>query len=82
MERSEVLDKVRKCTIEIMGAGTEAKEVTEGSRYTEDLGLDSLDLVELVISLENEFEVDVPDEDVEKIGSIGQTVDYIIGKLT
>ena len=52
-------------------------EVTENASFTEDLGADSLDLVELVMRLEEEFEVEIPDEDAEKIRTVHDALTYI-----
>jgi acyl carrier protein len=54
-----------------------ADEVTEDASFTEDLGADSLDLVELVMRLEEEFEVEIPDEDAEKIRTVRDALNYI-----
>ena len=55
----------------------EEQKITMDSVITDDLGADSLDLVDLLMSLEDEFDVDVPDEDVEKIRTVGDLVRYI-----
>lgn len=57
--------------------GVEASQVTEKAKFVEDLGADSLDTVELVMALEEEFSVEIPDEDAEKIASVGDAVEYI-----
>lgn len=58
----------------------DADKITMDSVITDDLGADSLDLVDMLMSLEDEFEVDVPDEDVEKIKTVGDLVKYIEDK--
>jgi acyl carrier protein len=60
--------------------GVDGKEVTIDASFIDDLGADSLDTVELVMALEEEFDVEIPDEDAEKIISVGDAVNYIKGK--
>lgn len=57
--------------------GREADEITPQKRFVEDLGADSLDLVELVMAFEEEFDIEIPDEDAEKIMTVGQAISYI-----
>ena len=57
--------------------GVKEEEVTNESSFVDDLGADSLDTVELVMALEEEFDIEIPDEEAEKIQSVGQAVDYI-----
>lgn len=57
--------------------GVEADEVKMESSFIEDLGADSLDIVELVMALEEEFDIQIPDEDAEKIRTVGEAVQYI-----
>ncbi len=70
-----MLEKVKKLVAE--GLGVELSTITEMSSFKEDLGADSLDLFELVMSLEEEFGVEIPTEDLEKITTIGEVVKYI-----
>lgn len=58
----------------------EAEKVTTGASFIEDLGADSLDIVELVMTMEEEFDLDIPDEDAEKIKTVGDVVNYITSK--
>jgi acyl carrier protein len=64
---------------EIVGEhlGVEKDEILAKSRFIEDLGADSLDIVELVMALEEEYEVEVPDEDAEKLRTVGDVIGYI-----
>ena len=55
----------------------EAENITEASSFKEDLGADSLDLFELVMALEDEYEIEIPTEDLEKIATVGDVVSYI-----
>jgi acyl carrier protein len=57
-----------------------AEQVTSAASFVDDLGADSLDTVELVMALEEEFEIEIPDEDAEKITTVQQAIDYITGK--
>ncbi len=57
--------------------GIEPEEVTMESSFIEDLGADSLDIVELLMALEEEFDIEIPDEEAEKLVTVGDVVDYI-----
>jgi acyl carrier protein len=70
-----VFEKVKKTIVEQLGV--EESEVTMDASITDDLGADSLDQVELVMALETEFNLDIPDEEAEKIKSVGDAVKYI-----
>jgi acyl carrier protein len=70
-----VFDKVKAIIVEQLGVDEE--EVTMEASFIEDLGADSLDIVELVMALEEEFDIVIPDEDAEKIRTVGQAVKYI-----
>ncbi len=61
--------------------GSSADKITHETSFINDLGADSLDTVELVMELEDEFEVSIPDEDAEKIQTVGNAIDYITSKL-
>ena len=58
----------------------DADTITEASKFKEDLGADSLDLFELVMALEDEFSVEIPAEDLEKLTSVGEVMDYLKAK--
>ena len=68
-------DRVKQIIIEQLGV--EAGQVTPDAKFVEDLGADSLDTVELVMALEEEFSIEIPDEDAEKITTVGAAVSYI-----
>jgi acyl carrier protein len=76
---ASVLDRVKKVTCEELGVSE--SEVTESASFVDDLGADSLDLVELVMALEEEFGVDVPDDDAAGLKTVGDAVGYIEKKL-
>ena len=73
--RDEIYDNVKDVLVEQLGV--EAGEVTEEASFQEDLGADSLDLVELIMELEDQFEIKISDEDAQRIQTVGQAVDYI-----
>jgi acyl carrier protein len=74
--REEVFSKIKQVIVEQLGVSED--EVTEEASYTDDLGADSLDTVELVMALEDEFGTEIPDEEAEKLTSVGKTVDYVL----
>ena len=67
--------RVREIIIDELGV--EADKVTSGASFVDDLGADSLDTVELIMAFEEEFEIDIPDEDAEKMRTVGDAVAYI-----
>jgi acyl carrier protein len=72
---STIEERVKKIVIEQLGVKED--EVTNNASFVDDLGADSLDTVELVMALEEEFECEIPDEEAEKITSVQQAIDYI-----
>ena len=72
---SAVADKVKKIVVENLSVSED--QVTPEARFIEDLGADSLDLVELVMAFEEEFGSDIPDEDAEKLTTVGSAIEYI-----
>jgi acyl carrier protein len=72
---SSVEERVKKIVVEQLGVKEE--EVTNAASFVDDLGADSLDTVELVMALEEEFETEIPDEDAEKITTVQQAIDYV-----
>lgn len=75
MSENSIEEKVRNIIVEQLGVNPE--QVTREARFIEDLGADSLDTVELVMAFEEEFAIDVPDEEAEKLQSVGDVVTYI-----
>ncbi|MBS3803177.1 MAG: acyl carrier protein [Oleiphilaceae bacterium] len=73
---STVEERVKKIVCEQLGV--KESEVQNKSSFVEDLGADSLDTVELVMALEEEFETEIPDEQAEKLGSVQDAIDYIV----
>jgi acyl carrier protein len=76
---SNIEARVKKIIIEQLGVKEE--QVTNEASFVDDLGADSLDTVELVMALEEEFELEIPDEDAEKITTVQQAIDYIASHL-
>jgi acyl carrier protein len=72
---SSIEERVKKIVIERLGVKEE--EVTNNASFVDDLGADSLDTVELVMALEEEFECEIPDEEAEKITSVQMAIDYV-----
>ncbi|MBL6690691.1 MAG: acyl carrier protein [Gammaproteobacteria bacterium] len=72
---STIVERVTKLVCEQLGVKEE--EVTPEASFVEDLGADSLDTVELVMALEEEFETEIPDEEAEKITTVKEAIDYI-----
>jgi acyl carrier protein len=72
---SNIEERVQKIVVEQLGVSDD--EVTPNASFVDDLGADSLDTVELVMALEEEFECEIPDEDAEKITSVQQAIDYV-----
>ena len=75
MSEKSISDKVKEIIVEQLGVNPE--QVTDTASFIEDLGADSLDTVELVMAFEEEFSVEVPDEDAEKLQNVGDVVKYI-----
>ncbi len=71
----DIFGKVKDIVVEQLGVDEE--EVSEQASFVDDLGADSLDIVELVMALEEEFDLEIPDEDAEKIVTVGDAVNYI-----
>ena len=72
---SNVDERVKKIVVEQLGVKED--EVSNASSFVDDLGADSLDTVELVMALEEEFECEIPDEEAEKITTVQQAIDYV-----
>ena len=75
MSSEEVFEKVKNIIVEQLGV-TESTVTMEAS-FIDDLGADSLDIVELIMALEEEFDIEIPDADAEKVVTVGDVVDYI-----
>jgi acyl carrier protein len=79
MERADALSTIKEVAAEVLSV--EPDRVTENARFKEDLDADSLDLVELVMGLEERFDIEVPEDDLEGVTTIGQAVDLVLAKV-
>jgi len=80
MEREELLKKIRTIVADKLSISED--QITEEASFVDDLGADSLDTVELVMALEDEFGMDIPDEEAEKLTTVGKAMDYILSNLS
>jgi acyl carrier protein len=80
MERDELLKKMKVIVADKLSISED--QITEGASFIEDLGADSLDTVELVMALEDEFGLDIPDEEAEKLTTVGKAMDYILDHVS
>ena len=76
---SDIESRVKAIIVDKLGV--DESEVTRESSFTNDLGADSLDTVELVMAFEEKFDIEIPDEDAEKMRSVGEAVEYLKTKL-
>lgn len=75
MNSDEIFEKVKGIIVEQLGVAESA--ITMEASFIDDLGADSLDIVELVMAIEEEFDIEIPDSDAEKVVTVGDVVDYI-----
>ncbi len=80
MERSEVSERL--VGVLVSELGLDAEKINDGAHFEEDLDVDSLGVVELLMALEDEFDVKIPDEEAESIMTVGQAVDLVTSKLS
>ena len=78
-DMSQLEEKVKDIIVEELGV--EREKLTAEASFMEDLGADSLDTVELVMAFEKEFDIDIPDEDAEKMGTVGDAMKYLHEKM-
>ena len=76
---SEYYDKIKEIIIDKLGV--DENKISKEAKFIDDLGADSLDTVELIMQFEEDFNIEIPDEDAEELRSVGQAVDYITNKL-
>ncbi len=79
MTQEEIFEKVKEIIVDQLGVAENA--VTLEASFVDDLGADSLDIVELVMALEEEFEIEIPDTDAEKVVTVSDVVDYLKDKI-
>ena len=75
----QLFARFRKCAVEVLSVSED--QVVSEAKFGDDLDADSLDLVELVMALEEEFGVEVPEEDLDGVETVGQAYDLVVGKL-
>lgn len=71
----EAIDRVKKIIVDQLGV--DASKISQESSFVDDLGADSLDIVELIMAFEEEFDIEIPDEDAEKIKTVGDAIKYL-----
>ena len=76
MEKDELLNKIKAIVADKLSIGED--QITEEASFIDDLGADSLDTVELVMALEDEFDLDIPDEEAEKLTTVGKAIAYVL----
>ena len=77
---SSIAERITKIIVDKLAV--EANQVTEGASFTNDLGADSLDTVELIMEFEKEFDLAIPDEEAENIQTVGQAIEYVSANVT
>ena len=75
MSSEELFDKVKEIIVEQLGVAED--NINQDASFIDDLGADSLDIVELIMALEEEFDIEIPDTDAEKVVTVGDVVDYL-----
>jgi len=79
MDRAELLKKIKSIVSDKLSISEE--QVTEEASFIDDLGADSLDTVELVMALEDEFDLDIPDDEAEKLTTVGKAMDFVLSNI-
>lgn len=79
MDRNEVAERLREVLVSELGL--DGEKIADDAHFEEDLDVDSLGVVELLMALEDEFDVKIPDEEAESIETVGQAIDLVHGKL-
>ena len=75
----DILERLKNIVVEKLGV--DEAEIKPEASFVDDLGADSLDIVELIMAIEEEFDIEIPDEDAEKLTTIGAAIEYIKNKL-
>lgn len=79
MKKEEVLARLKEIITDRLDV--EEDQIVPEATFVEDLGADSLDIVELIMGIEEEFDIEIPDEDAEKLTSVGEALNYTLGKI-
>ena len=79
MKKEEVLSRLKEIIVDRLDV--EEDQIVPEASFVEDLGADSLDIVELIMGIEEEFDIEIPDEDAEKLTSVGEAMNYTLSKI-
>jgi acyl carrier protein len=79
MKKEEAISRLKDIIVDRLGV--EADQIVSEASFVEDLGADSLDIVELIMGIEDEFDIEIPDEDAEKLTSVGAAMNYTLDKI-
>lgn len=79
MKKEEVLSRLKEIIMDRLSV--EEDQIVPEATFVEDLGADSLDIVELIMGIEEEFDIEIPDEDAEKLTSVGEATNYTLSKI-
>jgi acyl carrier protein len=79
VKKEEVLSRLKEIIVDRLDV--EEDQIVPEASFVEDLGADSLDIVELIMGIEEEFDIEIPDEDAEKLTSVGEAMNYTLGKI-
>ncbi|MDR2523798.1 MAG: acyl carrier protein [Synergistaceae bacterium] len=79
MKKEEVLSRLKEIIVDRLDV--EEDQIVPEASFVEDLGADSLDIVELIMGIEEEFDIEIPDEDAEKLTSVGEAMNYTLAKI-
>jgi acyl carrier protein len=79
MKKEEILGRLKEIIMDRLDV--EEDQIVPEASFVEDLGADSLDIVELIMGIEEEFDIEIPDEDAEKLTSVGEAMNYTLGKI-
>ena len=79
MKKEEVLSRLKEIIVDRLDV--EEDQIVPEASFVEDLGADSLDIVELIMGIEEEFDIEIPDEDAEKLTSVGEAMNYTLNKI-
>ncbi|MDR1623217.1 MAG: acyl carrier protein [Synergistaceae bacterium] len=79
MKKEEILSRLKEIIVDRLDV--EEDQIVPEASFVEDLGADSLDIVELIMGIEEEFDIEIPDEDAEKLTSVGEAMNYTLTKI-
>jgi len=79
MKKEEILSRLKEIIVDRLDV--EEDQIVPEASFVEDLGADSLDIVELIMGIEEEFDIEIPDEDAEKLTSVGEAMNYTLSKI-